>query len=302
MDGTEQRLRERGLRVTRPRLTVLEILGEGGHLEVDEITTQVRARLDSVSTQAVYDVLGALARAGLARRIEPAGSPARYEARTGDNHHHVVCRACGTIADVDRVVGRALHARLRAVDPRTGELFRIDDPDLLRWVHVSEVESFLTTAVRAGVALAPAEIDRYYAEQLRAAALVGLDPATVPDSAAAVAGYYERMRPELAITRDSADAFVFLSAPPMPYRLGLTPVRLAYTGIAALAVGLLPAWARRMYGLPGLPTTDLSAGLSVRALRALIAAVPRRFYAGPVYRAAMSRVAAAGSVVDGSTG
>ena len=241
------------------------------------------------------------AMAGVAQNSDFREDPWRRLIRTSNYIGAVVF---GTTAQA-RAAGarvRALHARLRAVDPRTGELFRIDDPDLLRWVHVSEVESFLTTAVRAGVALTPAEIDRYYAEQLQAAALVGLDPATVPDSAAAVAGYYERMRPELAITRDSADAFVFLSAPPMPYRLGLTPVRLAYTGIAALAVGLLPAWARRMYGLPGLPTTDLSAGLSVRALRALIAAVPRRFYAGPVYRAAMSRVAAAGSVVDGSTG
>ena len=241
------------------------------------------------------------AMAGVAQNSDFREDPWRRLIRTSNYIGAVVF---GTTAQA-RAAGarvRALHARLRAVDPRTGELFRIDEPDLLRWVHVSEVESFLTTAVRAGVALTPAEIDRYYAEQLQAAALVGLDPATVPDSAAAVAGYYERMRPELAITRDSADAFVFLSAPPMPYRLGLTPVRLVYTGIAALAVGLLPAWARRMYGLPGLPTTDLSAGLSVRALRALIAAVPRRFYAGPVYRAAMSRVAAAGSVVDGSTG
>ncbi|TMM36371.1 MAG: DUF2236 domain-containing protein [Actinobacteria bacterium] len=241
------------------------------------------------------------AMAGVAQNSDFREDPWRRLIRTSNYIGAVVF---GTTAQA-RAAGarvRALHARLRAVDPRTGEFFRIDEPDLLRWVHVSEVESFLTTAVRAGVALTPAEIDRYYAEQLQAAALVGLDPATVPDSAAAVAGYYERMRPELAITRDSADAFVFLSAPPMPYRLGLTPVRLAYTGIAALAVGLLPAWARRMYGLPGLPTTDLSAGLSVRALRALIAAVPRRFYAGPVYRAAMSRVAAAGSVVDGSTG
>jgi len=128
MDGTEQRLRERGLRVTRPRLTVLEILGEGGHLEVDEITTQVRARLDSVSTQAVYDVLGALARAGLARRIEPAGSPARYEARTGDNHHHVVCRACGTIADVDCVVGRA-----PCLDPNNAVGYEIDEAEVTFW-------------------------------------------------------------------------------------------------------------------------------------------------------------------------
>ncbi|HWB35618.1 MAG TPA: Fur family transcriptional regulator, partial [Rugosimonospora sp.] len=103
----EQALRARGLRVTRPRLAVLEVLASGGHLDVDEIATRVRARLDSVSTQAVYDVLSALARAGLARRIEPAGSPARYEARAGDNHHHVVCRGCGTVADVDCTVGDA---------------------------------------------------------------------------------------------------------------------------------------------------------------------------------------------------
>src|SRR5256886_15664832 len=120
MNGEEQ-LRDRGLRVTRPRLTVLDILAEGGHLEVDEIATRVRTRLDSVSTQAVYDVLGALARAGLARRIEPAGSPARFETRTGDNHHHVVCRACGTIADVDCVVGRA-----PCLDPNNPVRYQVD--------------------------------------------------------------------------------------------------------------------------------------------------------------------------------
>jgi uncharacterized protein (DUF2236 family) len=187
---------------------------------------------------------------------------------------------------------RALHARMRAVDPRTGEFFRIDEPRLLRWVHVTEVESFLTTGVRAGVALTPAEIDRYYAEQRLAAELVGLDPATVPGTAAEVAEYYKQVRPELALTRDSAYAALFLAAPPLPYRLGLTPVRLAYTGIAALAVGLLPPWARRLYGLPGLPTTDLSARLSARALRRLLAALPHRLYEGPTYRAAMSRATA----------
>ena len=107
MSGAEELLRSRGLRVTRPRLAVLDVLADGGHLEVDEITRRVRERLDSVSTQAVYDVLGALSRAGLSRRIEPAGSPARYEARVGDNHHHVVCRGCGEIADIDCAVGSA---------------------------------------------------------------------------------------------------------------------------------------------------------------------------------------------------
>src|SRR5262249_33142885 len=122
---SEERLRARGMRVTRPRLAVLEVLGEGGHLEVDVIIQRVRERLDSVSPQAVYDVLGALARAGLARRIEPAGSPARYEARSGDNHHHVVCRGCGMIADIDCTVGRA-----PCLDPNTAVGYEIDEAEV----------------------------------------------------------------------------------------------------------------------------------------------------------------------------
>jgi Fur family ferric uptake transcriptional regulator len=107
---------------------VLDILADGGHLEVDEITRQVRRRLDSVSTQAVYDVLGALSRAGLARRIEPAGSAARYEARAGDNHHHVVCRGCGEIADVDCAVGEA-----PCLDPRAAHGFEVDEAEVTFW-------------------------------------------------------------------------------------------------------------------------------------------------------------------------
>ncbi len=122
-------LRGRGLRVTRPRLAVLEVLAEGGHFEVEEIASRVRARLQSVSTQAVYDVLGALARVGLARRIEPAGSPARYERRTGDNHHHVVCRGCGAIGDVDCVVGQA-----PCLDPSSAPGgFVIDEAEVTFW-------------------------------------------------------------------------------------------------------------------------------------------------------------------------
>jgi Fur family ferric uptake transcriptional regulator len=107
---------------------VLEILGGGGHLDVDEITKRVRAELVAVSVQTVYDVLGALARAGLARRIEPAGSPARYEARAGDNHHHIVCRGCGQIADVDCAVGEA-----PCLDPSTAHGFELDEAEVTFW-------------------------------------------------------------------------------------------------------------------------------------------------------------------------
>jgi Fur family ferric uptake transcriptional regulator len=127
--AAEEQLRSRGLRVTRPRLAVLDVLTEyQGHLDVDEIATLVRTRLESVSTQAVYDVLGALSRAGLARRIEPAGSPARFEARAGDNHHHVVCRGCGRIADVDCAVGRA-----PCLDPRPAHGFILDEAEVTFW-------------------------------------------------------------------------------------------------------------------------------------------------------------------------
>jgi uncharacterized protein (DUF2236 family) len=194
--------------------------------------------------------------------------------------YYVSTVVSGTTAEAEAAAARvrAIHRRLRARHPETGELFRVDEPHLLRWVHVTEVESFLTTATRAGLVLTPEERDRYYAEQVRAAQLVGLDPATVPASVAEVAAYYAEIRPELALTRDAIEAARFLAVPPMPYRLGLTPVRLAFSAVTGLAFGLLPPWARRMYGLPGLPTTDLSASLSARALRRVMSWIPESAY------------------------
>ena len=210
----------------------------------------------------------------------------------------------GSTAEVEAASSRLrrLHSRMTAVDPRTGETFRIDDPELLRWVHVAEVESFLTTARRAGLQLSDAEVDTYYTEQLRAAELVGLDPASVPATAAEVAAYYERMRPGLALTRDSVETALFLTVPPVPDSWGSRPVRIglnlgptrwAYFGIAGTALALLPPWARKMYGGLGWPTTDVSADLSVRGMRLLlkgiIAAVPQRYKVAPMRQAALQR-------------
>jgi uncharacterized protein (DUF2236 family) len=188
---------------------------------------------------------------------------------------------------------RDIHSRLNAVDPRDGEPFRLDEPELLRWVHVTEVESFLDTARRSGVPLTESDVDTYYTEQRQAAALVGLDPASVPGTAAQVADYYRAIRPELAMTKDAAETITFLLVPPLPWNLGLTPARLVYSGVAANALGLLPRWARRMYGLPGLPTTDLSASLSAKGWRLMLGALPRRVFEGPIYKSAMARAAAA---------
>ena len=214
----------------------------------------------------------------------------------------------GTTDEVERAASRVrrMHSRMSAVDPRTGEPFRIDEPDLLRWVHVVEVESFLTTAVRAGVRLTPEEVDGYYTEQRRAAELMGLDPATVPGTAAEVAAYYDEIRPQLRMTRDSAETALFLTMPPVPeswgsraLRLGLTlgPTRWAYFGVASTAAALLPPWARRMYGGLGWPTTDLTADLSARGLRLLLATVlatvPRQFRTTEMREAAFARAATA---------
>lgn len=121
-------LRAARLRVTSPRLSVLAAVREGDHLSADEVAARVRGRIGSISKQAVYDVLAALARAGLVRRIEPAGSPARFETRVGDNHHHLVCRSCGAVADVDCAVGRA-----PCLDPATTAGFVVDVADVTYW-------------------------------------------------------------------------------------------------------------------------------------------------------------------------
>jgi Fur family transcriptional regulator, stress-responsive regulator len=121
-------LRDAGLRVTAPRVAVLAEMADGKHVTADQVALAVRDRLGTISTQAVYDVLGALTRAGLLRRIEPAGSPARYETRVGDNHHHVVCRSCGAIADVDCVVGEP-----SCLSPASAGGFVIDEAEVTFW-------------------------------------------------------------------------------------------------------------------------------------------------------------------------
>jgi Fe2+ or Zn2+ uptake regulation protein len=122
-------LRGRGLRVTSPRLAVYRAVAElPGHPDVERITARVSGDLGSVSQQAVYDGLKVLTTAGLLRRIEPAGSPARYEARVGDNHHHVVCRSCGAAQDIDCTVGVA-----PCLEPAETGGFAIDEAEITFW-------------------------------------------------------------------------------------------------------------------------------------------------------------------------
>ena len=134
MTTSEIDIRAAGLRCTAQRTAVLEILrSERRHRPVDEVSTLVRERLGTVSVQAVYDALGTLVRAGLARRIEPAGSPALYEARAGDNHHHLVCRGCGAVVDVDCAVGSA-----PCLEPFESRGFVIDEAEVTFWGRCPE--------------------------------------------------------------------------------------------------------------------------------------------------------------------
>lgn len=138
VDDLSAQLRGADLRVTRPRLAVLETVHNLPHADTDTILTAVRAELPDVSRQAIYDVLGALTTAGLVRRIQPSGSVARYESRV-DNHHHVVCRICGSIGDVDCAVGEA--PCLTAADSDATDGFVFDEAEVIYWGQCPDCSS-----------------------------------------------------------------------------------------------------------------------------------------------------------------
>lgn len=127
MRGAE-RLRAAGMRVTSARLAILDVIGEGRHPGADEVARAVRARVGHVTLQAVYEALGAFTAAGLLRKIDFGNGAARYETRVGDNHHHLVCRRCGAVADVDCVVGTA-----PCLEPAADLGYVIDEAEVTFW-------------------------------------------------------------------------------------------------------------------------------------------------------------------------
>ena len=136
MEGTEEKaalLRRHGLQVTAQRLAVLRALSDRPHNTADDIYQVVRAEIGAISRQAVYDTFGVLTDKGLVRRIQPAGSPARYENRVGDNHHHLICRVCGRMVDVDCAVGET--PCLTAADDSG---YRIDEAEVTYWGRCPE--------------------------------------------------------------------------------------------------------------------------------------------------------------------
>jgi Fe2+ or Zn2+ uptake regulation protein len=128
LQQVEHLLRDAALRVTAPRMAVLSAVYDHPHADTETLLTATRVRLRSVSHQTVYDVLRALTDAGLVRRIQPAGSVARYEARVGDNHHHLVCRSCGAVSDVDCAVGES-----PCLTASGDAGFEIDEAEVVYW-------------------------------------------------------------------------------------------------------------------------------------------------------------------------
>ena len=180
---------------------------------------------------------------------------------------------------------RHVHRKLSAVDRRTGEPIRLDDPDLLLWVHCAEVYSFATVVRRAGFPVSDRQLDRYFDEQRRAAGLVGLDPGEVPGSRREMAGYFARVRPELARTEDSDVIYRFLHVPFAPW--WLWPVDLGYLPLGHLAYSVQPRWARELHGRPAYPALVVAAGLCAfrTGMLALPDAVRWRYPSGHVYQA-----------------
>ncbi|MGS0688931.1 oxygenase MpaB family protein [Nakamurella sp. GG22] len=186
---------------------------------------------------------------------------------------------------------RGIHRKLVGTNPATGETFRLDRPDLLLWVHCCEVDSFLSTARRAGAPITPDDADEYLREQVLAATLVGIPAEIVPSSVTAMKHYFQDIRPQLELTDDATRGVKVLISPPMPKKVRLlTPARPAWAGLAGMAFALMPGWARKLYRMPGLPTTDLAATGALRALRTGLQVLPDKWTGPPEVLAARAQI------------
>jgi len=174
-------------------------------------------------------------------------------------------RTYGTTAEVERAGARLrkVHASLRGIDA-DGREFRLDEPELLLWVHCGEIGSYAEIARRSGVHVTPAELDTFVDEQRRSAAVVGLDPATVPASLAELDAYYEGMRPRLHACAEARLALRLSFTPQVPP--AFLPLRLLVPPLNVLGFATLPRWARRLYGTPAIGLTDAAVTVTLRAM------------------------------------
>lgn len=197
----------------------------------------------------------------------------------------VEVRTFGSTAEVERAGARLrkIHASLRGTDEH-GRQFRLDEPELLLWVHCCEIGSYVEIASRSGVPVSAAELDVFVDEQRRSAAVVGLSPDIVPASMAELADYFETMRPALRVTREARQAMRASFTPKMPP--ALLPLRLIVPPLNMLGYATLPAWARRLYGTPALGLAEPAVTLALRAAYASSSRIPPRVFLLPAARLA----------------
>ncbi len=187
----------------------------------------------------------------------------------------VRARTYGSTAEAERAGRRIrhIHASLTGTDA-DGSVIRLDEPELLLWVHCGEIASYADVARRCAI-LSSADLDTFVDEQRRGAALVGLAPADVPASMAELSAYYQRMRPELRACAEARQALLKSYVPDVPWPF--TGLKLIIPPLNTLAFATLPRWARRKYGAPGSPVTDLGATMALRTLHQATARIPRQF-------------------------
>lgn len=200
--------------------------------------------------------------------------------RFGRTVEFVRIRTYGSTTEVERAGRRVrrIHASLTGIDA-DGSVIRLDEPELLLWVHCGEVASYVDIASRCGLRLRPDDLDLFVSEQRRSAEVIGLDPGIVPASVAGLDTYYERMRPHLYACAEARRALMRSFVPDIPWPF--TGLKLVVPPLNTLAFSALPRWARRMYGAPGSPITDLSATLTLCAMHQAATRVPRHLLGVP---------------------
>jgi uncharacterized protein (DUF2236 family) len=239
----------------------------------DSVTWQVHAdpAMWLAGVRSLYlQALHPRAVAGVVQNSDFRRDPLGRLIRTAD---FVGISTYGTMAEIERAAARVrgVHRSLRGRDPDTGRTFRIDEPELLLWVHCAEVSSFLSVVRRAGFPLTRAHADRYLDEQRATAGLVGLDPADVPGSVEQMTAYFRGIRPRLRRTADTDTIYDFLHRPPVTGLLRLG-IRLYEPVLCHLSYSLLPRWAIRLYGRQAYPAA--AATVALRGLRRAALAVP----------------------------
>jgi uncharacterized protein (DUF2236 family) len=206
--------------------------------------------------------------------------PGEAWGRFGRTLEFVRVRTYGSTAEVEKAGRRVrrIHASLTGTDA-DGSVIRLDEPELLLWVHCGEISSYADVASRCGMGLSAAELDQFVDEQRRSAAVVGLDPEQVPRSMAELDDYYRRMRTQVYCCAEARHAFVRSYVPDIPWPF--TGLRLMIPPLNTLAFASLPRWARRKYGAPGSPVTDLSTTVALRAMHQATTRIPRQLLGMP---------------------